>query len=255
MRQIYKASIVILLTDIYTRLPITNAVILCNGKQNPYTRKPDGYYVFSNLYPLKYNIDIMCAGYTDINFPVTLRENETRIIMTDMPYTVGNPLLTNVDRFEFSVKKGGEPFAQKEIYVKLENPLSFLKLVNPVEPDSEDIPLNVDLNRNLMVQRYKYNVGEKEYDMFFSGYDNDKKTYILKDPAPEKIETEGEFRIYWKLKTDKSGRAVLPHLKQFMKEEDLSFKISAKDQDGNASVTVKDTDEKGRVFYIDVQLD
>ncbi len=254
MRQIYKASIVILLTDIYTRLPITNAAILCNGRQNPYTRKSDGYYVFSNLYPQKYNIDIMCAGYTDINFSVNLRENETKIIMTDMPYTVGNPLLTNIDRFEFSIKKDGQPFAKKEIYVKLENPLNFLKLVNPIEPDSEDISLNVDLNRNLMVQRYKYTVNEKEYDMFFSGYDNDKKTYILKEPAPEKIEADGEFRIYWKLKTDKLGRAILPHLKQFMKEENLSFKISAKDQDSDASVTVKDTDEKGRVFYIDVNL-
>ena len=85
-------------------------------------------------------------------------------------------------------------------------------------------------------------------------YDNDKKTYILKEPASEKIEADGEFRIYWKLKTDKLGRAMLPHLKQFMKEENLSFKISAKDQDSDASVTVKDTDEKGRVFYIDVDL-
>ena len=68
------------------------------------------------------------------------------------------------------------------------------------------------------------------------------------------IEKDGEFRIYWKLKTDKLGRTILPHLKQFMKEENLSFKISAKDQDSDASVTVKDTDEKGRVFYIDVDL-
>ena len=34
----------------------------------------------------------------------------------------------------------------------------------------------------------------------------------------------------------------------------LVTRLSAKDQDSDASVTVKDTDEKGRVFYIDVDL-
>ena len=47
MRVIHKASLVFLLKDVYFKYPLTDAVILCNGKQNPYTRKNDGHYVLS----------------------------------------------------------------------------------------------------------------------------------------------------------------------------------------------------------------
>ena len=37
MRVIHKASLVFKLKDLYSKAPVINAVILCNGKQNPYT--------------------------------------------------------------------------------------------------------------------------------------------------------------------------------------------------------------------------
>ena len=60
MRLLHKASLVFLLKDVYSKYPVISAVILCNGKQNPYTRKNDGYYVFSNLNPGNYDIEISC---------------------------------------------------------------------------------------------------------------------------------------------------------------------------------------------------
>ena len=73
MRVIYRASLVFLLRDIYSKMPVTNASILCGGKQNPYTRKKSGHYVFSNLYPGKYNISITCKVYNSLNFDVEIR--------------------------------------------------------------------------------------------------------------------------------------------------------------------------------------
>ena len=99
MRIIHQAALVFMLKDIYSKTPVTNAVILCDGKQNPYTRKDDGYYVFSDLYPKEYDISIRCKGYAPLDFPVKLRENETLVIHKNMSYSADNENLRNVTRF------------------------------------------------------------------------------------------------------------------------------------------------------------
>ena len=63
MRTLCKASLVFLITDMYTKDPINNAIVLCDGKQLKYTRKKSGHYVFVDLYPKKYRIDVLCKGF------------------------------------------------------------------------------------------------------------------------------------------------------------------------------------------------
>ena len=105
MRVIHRASLVFLLKDLYSKSPITSAVILCDGKQNPYTRKNDGHYVFSNLYPQEYKINISCAGYVPLEFKVNLRENETQVIPITMPYTVDNVAINKMLHFNINKSK------------------------------------------------------------------------------------------------------------------------------------------------------
>ena len=254
MRLIYEASLVFLLTDIYTKQPITNAVILCNGKQNPYTRKNSGHYVFSNLYPGEYEISIMCKGYTDINMTVTLRENETQIVVMQLPYTVDNPLLSNLTRFEITVMQDKEPLKHTEVLLKLKNELAFLKLIEPIESGVEDIMLNAGMTSGLLNQKYIYKIKRKEHELFLWGYDQDKKCYILKDPIEEKVDVDGKFMPFWKVKTDGRGRVVFPFLSQFMKDDIVQFELKTEDAKANVKANVAGEEQSGKIFYLDAKL-
>ncbi len=254
MRLIYEAALVFLLTDIYTKMPITNAVILCNGKQNPYTRKSSGHYVFSNLNPGEYEISIMCKGYTDINMTVTLRENETQIVVTQLPYTVDNPLLSNLTRFEITVMQGKEALKNTEVLLKLKNELTFLKLIEPIEAGSEDVMLNAGMTSGLLNQKYLYKIKRKEHELFLWGYDRDKKCYILKESVEERIDVGGKFMPFWKVKTDGRGRVVFPFLSQFMKDDVIEFELKTEDSKSSVKADVAGEQQSGKVFYFDAKL-
>ena len=121
MRVIHKASLVFLLKDVYFKYPLTDAVILCNGKQNPYTRKNDGHYVFSNLYPGKYDIEISCKGYTDINFSVDLKENEVEETSKEIRERVNKAREKQIERYkEYKI------FSNSELNSKLINKFCIL---------------------------------------------------------------------------------------------------------------------------------
>ena len=115
MRVIHRASLVFLLKDIYSKAPITTAEILCDGKQNPYTRKKDGYYVFSNLYPQEYLISISCVGYVPMEFKVNLRENETQVIPITMPYSVDNEAMRKITHFSIDIIHRKKQFFSRTI--------------------------------------------------------------------------------------------------------------------------------------------
>ena len=255
MRVIYKAALVFLLKDVYSKVPITTAVILCNGKQNPYTRKNDGYYVFSNLYPEDYNISIICSGHTDLNFAVTLKENETKVMTFDMPYTVDNPNLKNLTRFEITFFEHKKPVANTDITLKLKNEASFLKLVEPLEAGSVEIKLNIDeMLLGIIGQKYIYKVKRKEHEIYFLSYDQEKKCYLLKDPLSEKLEKGGKFYPVWNLKTDGIGRLTMPLIGQFMKDDAIKFECMTGDLKASVSFEVNGEHQSGKVFYANARL-
>lgn len=255
MRIIYKASLVFLLKDIYSKIPITTAVILCNGKQNPYTRKNDGYYVFSNLYPGDYNISIICKGHTNLNFSVTLQENETKVMSFDMPYTVDNPNITNLTRFEITALEHKKPVADTNMMLKLKNPAEFLKLIEPLAAGSDELKLNVDMLSGIIGQRYIYKVKKKEHEIFLFGYDQEKKCYILRDPLNEELEPNGKFYPVWDLKTDYMGRLIMPVISQFMGDDVIKFECVASDDfKTSVSFEMNGGHNSGKVFYADAKF-
>ena len=255
MRQIYKASLVFLLKDIYSKYPVTDAVILCNGKQNPYTRKSDGYYVFSNLYPGKYDVDISCKGYAKINMSIDLRENETKVMSLDMSYTPDNTALTHLTRFVITTTHLKKILPDTDILVKLKNEASFLKLAEPVEAGAQEIKLNMEeLVSGIIGQKYIYKFKKQENEIYILGYDNEKKVYTLREPAPEKLEPGGQFYPVWNLKTGNTGMLIMPMIDQFMKEDELTFECKTEELRGKVMFNVKGLHQSGEAIYGDIKL-
>ena len=164
MRIIHRASMVFLLKDVYSRTPVTNAVILCNGKQNPYTRKDCGHYVFSNLSPGKYDIYINCTGYNDLNLTVDLKENQTQIMDLNLSYAPNNLNISRVTRFKITCKKDGELLKNSPVKLILLNELADIKVTEESATDSDLLKLNVNFTPELLDQNYLYEFDEIPYE-------------------------------------------------------------------------------------------
>lgn len=249
------ASLVIMIKDIYSKAPINDAVILCNGKQNPYTRKKEGYYVFSNLYPGAYEVNISRRGYVDLNFTVELRENQTQIIYTNMPYSVNNENLIRMTRFEISVYENKTPLKNTDVELKLGNPAKFLKLIEKSDAGSDEVKLNIEeMNPEIIGREYSYDLDKNSTNISLWGYDAEKKCYTLKEPLESELNPGGNFYPLWKLKTDNNGKITMPLIEQFMKDNILKFECKTNESSASASVDVTGKHESGEVFYLDMKL-
>jgi hypothetical protein len=145
-----------MLTDVMTKTPITNAVILCNDKQNPYICKNEGYYIFADLYPSKYNVKIFCNGYVKTNFECNLSPKESRYFMIEMSYESFNSSLINIPRFEFLIKKNCKKIKNKKILLVLKTPIKFLKIIKKAKKDDKLLVLNIPDDNSLFPQHYIY---------------------------------------------------------------------------------------------------
>ena len=157
----YSASFVIMLVDVLTKSPITNAVILCNGKQNPYVTKDDGYYVFCNLYPGSYNIYIAATGYVNKEFSTDIGFGESKKFILELSFKSKNPTLFNVPRMEFLIKKDDLPLKNTEVKITLKTEVKTMKLVQQINPGDQEILLNIPENAIFSLQRYIYSVPRK----------------------------------------------------------------------------------------------
>lgn len=255
MRVIHRAALVFMLKDIYSKMPITNAVILCNGKQNPYTRKKDGYYVFSNLYPMDYEISISAKGYTDLNFNVTLRENETQVHHYDMSYSVDNENLTHLIRFEITVSHKKERLKNTEIKLVLKNEAKFMKVIEAAQAGTDELKLNLDMTPSLIGQNYIYEFKKQKIEFSIWGYDNEKKVYTLKNPLENDVEPGGKIYPFWNLKTDSLGRITMPIISQFMTESKIDFEIIVPEElSSKVSVDLASLSGSDKVIYLNAKL-
>lgn len=255
MRIIHRASLVFLLKDIYSKSPITSAEILCNGKQNPYTRKKDGHYVFSNLYPQEYTINISCPGYVPLEFKVNLRENETQVIPITVPYAVDNEGMRRITHFNINVIHRKKPVASKDTFLTLTNELDFMKLIEPTAAGSDILKLNIEeLIPGLMGQTYVYKTKENETEITINSFDNEKKCYILRDYTENELSAGGKFYAVWHLKTDARGRVTMPYMSQFMKGETVGFECLAEESKGKVKINIAGKEQSGETLYADINL-
>lgn len=254
MRILYKASLVFLLTDMYSKIPIRHASILCNGKQNPYTKKASGEYVFSNLYPGKYRIDIICKGFADTRLDLDVRANETRTVTMNLPYSSDNDLVLKLPRFEIIVKSGGKLVKDKDVRVRLENNLNFLKVIEPIRANTNSVSLNIEKSSSLTLQRYAYSISGGEKQFYIYAYDPMTSQYLTEELIDMNLLPGGMLYPIWDLKTDMNGKVILPILKQFMKEEPIQLEVSADGKHGFINTRMPNENIGEKVIYIDIDL-
>ena len=254
MRVLYKASLIFFLTDLYSRIPVRYASILCNGKQNPYTRKESGHYVFSNLYPGKYRIDIICKGFADVRLDLEVRANETKTIVMSLPYASDNDLVLKLKRFEISVNLDGVPLKNKAVRIKLKNNLNFLKVIAPIKANTNTVTLNMEKNSGLTLQKYSYVVNGTENEFYIYAYDSSISQYLTENPFKFDILPGGMLYPIWDLRTDDHGKVIFPVLQQFMKEEQIQFEIFAEGKYELLNTQMPGDDINNKAVYIDVDL-
>ncbi len=255
MRLLHRASLVFLLNDIYSKSPITTAVILCNGKQNPYTRKDDGHYVFSNLYPGDYTINISCIGYVPIELKINLKENETIVMPITMSYSMNNNAMQRLTRFNLHIEHEAQPLKNEKVMLRLCNELSFLKLIEPVAAKSDAMKLNLeDFTPGILGQSYVYKVREKNYEFTITSFDQEKKNYILRDFVQKEVPIDGKFYAVWHLNTDSQGRIIMPYISQFMQGQTVSFECTFNDFQGTAEIDITGKEQSCEMLYADILL-
>jgi hypothetical protein len=282
-----------MLTDIGSKMPITDAVILCNGKQNPYIRKDEGYYIFADLCPGHYKIEIFCSGYVNTDLECELKAGQSHSFVFDLPYNSVNPSLVGTPRFEFLVKKDGKSIKNKNILVILKNPVKLLKVIQKAKQGDQMIFLNINDDPLLFPQRYIFthkgkdekkelenkpeqndnkkneenglndeNSGNTEnknrknikQKIFIVGFDKDSGTYALHKPIKESMPIGGSFMPYWELKTDHKGKVILPLMGRFIKDSKVNFELQLDDEKKHLTADFSNFDNVYKTLQINAEF-
>lgn len=236
MRILHRAGLVFLVENAYFKTPITNALMLCNGKQLHCVRKSDGHYVFVDMQPGEYDVEIICTGYISAKMKVNLRENETQVITVDMSYSIDNPTLYDSAYFDITLNHLGKPVADEEVTVKLNNELDFLQLVEPIAPESNNVKLNVEMLPGILGQNYSYKIKKQNVDMFLNGYDTEQGCYTANETFENDINVGGKFYVFWRVKSDALGRVILPFMAQFITDNNIELEVICGACKGKAQV-------------------
>lgn len=234
MKELSKASVIFHVMDDYFKTPITNAMLKCSDDSAEYIKKNDGYYVFLNLQRRTYNFTITCAGYNDVNYEVELKDNEPVEIRLSMQASMGDISRMNIDKIVFNLYNDGSLVINKDLIIRLDTKVSFLKVIDPISRGSSLIGINYDYNKNLLFQEYYY---DKALDtsLFIVSYDWGKNKYKTREPYQFKANPGGYLRPIWRVKTDKNGRVVLPINAFFINEKNAEFTIICDDLEATVS--------------------
>ncbi len=234
IKELSKASVIFHIMDDYFKVPITNALLKCSDDSAEYIKKNDGYYVFLDLQSGTYNFTIICAGYNTVNYEVEVKGDEPVEIRLSMQASMGDISRMNIDKIVFNLYNDGSLLNNKDIIIRLDTKVSFLKVIDPISRGSNFISINYDYNKNLLFQEYYY---DKALDtsIFLVSYDWEKNKYKTREPYQAKANPGGYLKPVWRMKTDKNGRVVLPINSFFMTEENAEFTIICDDLEATVS--------------------
>lgn len=140
--------------DIFRKQPIHDAVILCNGRQNPYIKKDDGYYIFCDLQPDLYNVEIFSPGYVKKSFSCYIDFGECKRITLEMSYSSTSRVISNIPRISFDFKN--KEFKYKNVKIILKTPINFMKLIHRAHKGDNLLILNIQEDNRLTFQNYIY---------------------------------------------------------------------------------------------------
>ena len=229
MRLLYSASFVIMLVDILTKQPIKEAIILCNGKQNPYVTKDAGYYVFCNLYPGDYEISIYASGYVSKTFSSSLEFGESKEFILEMSFESTNDRLLNIPRIEFLVFKDNLLVKESEVKITLKTHVKTIKLIQKIKSGEQEIILNIPEDNSFILQNFIYHLDNVQEISNSNGDEKEEKDDDELDNEDEEDENEDE-----ESEEDENGGEDAENLDQDIEDENEKSEKNSEDAENES---------------------
>ena len=229
MRLLYSASFVIMLVDILTKQPIKEAIILCNGKQNPYVTKDAGYYVFCNLYPGDYEISIYASGYVSKTFSSSLEFGESKEFILEMSFESTNDRLLNIPRIEFLVFKDNLLVKESEVKITLKTHVKTIKLIQKIKSGEQEIILNIPEDNSFILQNFIYHLDNVQEISNSNGDEKEEKDDDELDNEDEEDENEDE-----ESEEDENGGEDAENLDEDIEDENEKSEKNSEDAENES---------------------
>lgn len=247
MRILNRASVAFFIVNDYNKNAIINAEIKCNGSCVAYFNKRNGYYVFLNLEKGTYKFDITCKGFIPASYEVKVSDEQQEIIVAGLRYSSESEELYYTKKVVFNIKNNGKPVENESIRIRLENKVSFLRLIDPIEKNSNIVNINSEFDKRLLYQNYTY---DKRQNMIFNlfEYDYENKVYKNSKTYKSNVAEDGYLHPFWNFKTDKFGRVTLPLNTIFFTQPQADLLVTVSKKKYTFTVNTEDTD------YIEIDI-
>ncbi len=191
-----------MLVDVFRKQPIHDAVILCNGRQNPYIKKDDGYYIFCDVPPGSYKIDIFSPGYVRKSFFSTIEFGECKRFIFEMSFKSKSYIISETSRIEFSLTKNNEKLRETNFRIILKNPIVFLKLIRNARQNDNEILLNVQNNNYFLMQNYIYEFNPNDLKKESDGKDDEESDESKSEEGEENDDNSDDEKLDDESKSD-----------------------------------------------------
>ena len=191
-----------MLVDVFRKQPIHDAVILCNGRQNPYIKKDDGYYIFCDVPPGSYKIDIFSPGYVRKSFFSTIEFGECKRFIFEMSFKSKSYIISETSRIEFSLTKNNEKLRETNFRIILKNPIVFFKLIRNARQNDNEILLNVQNNNYFLMQNYIYEFNPNDLKKESDGKDDEESDESKSEEGEENNDNSDDEKLDDESKSD-----------------------------------------------------
>lgn len=238
MRQIHSASTVIWLLNGFDKTPILNANIKCNGKSWPYVKKPDGHYVFLNMYDGIYRFDVECWGFGRKSYDVEIQGGKGVEIEDQLFYNKNFKGLYSLKKITLLLKSKGVALKDKDVKVAIDDKISCLKIIEFKGEEDKKIKINGTNNKLFVMQQYL----DDENDLLkIVDYDLRSKEYTIEMEKDKNLNIDFYLRPIWNLKTDSMGEIIIPIIGLFMPNDEVNFLIMIDEKSYSVKAEVKNS--------------
>ena len=134
-----------------------------------------------------------------------------------------------------------------------------MKLIENADQGAEEIKLNIDeMTEGIIGQEYIYEVKKQKHEIKIEGFNSENKTYTLDKPLENALVLGGKFYPKWHVRTDLTGRVIMPFIGQFMEKNPIKFMCEVKDKEdvlkSKMEIDLAGDNKSDKVFYADVKL-
>lgn len=242
-----KISMVIRLLDDYTGEEISTGEITLEEKRIDAINKKDGYYVFVNLEPGIYTVQIQAPYYLETAQEVEVSDLSSSfpVVTLRLKHKLGSPRLYHATCIQGQVETEiGRHLSSQRVYIYLKPSLHQIRLMEKIKKGSRKMRLLIRPTDEMDGQMIGFDIeNSKELHHTIDFYDRESSTFRLKEPTQQEYEAKTSIYPMWELKTDEYGRFILPVKERYMDEKKMTIGIQSRW--GNGEKTAELT--RGRV--------